>query len=56
MYSALRRIINSGSNEKIHVPMAVVARYHEATKNSKGVRGPNALWHMLREFLKTLRA
>ena len=31
--------------------MAVVARYHEATKSSKGVKGQNALWHMVREFV-----
>ena len=52
LYSAIRRIISNAEDEKVHVPMAVVARYHEATKNSKGVRGPNALWHMLREFVQ----
>ena len=50
LYAALKRIMMMAENEKVHVPGAVVARYHEAVKSSKGVKGPNALWNLMKEW------
>ena len=51
LYGALKRIMNMAESEKIHVPGAVIARYAESVKLSKGPKGPNALWSFMKEFV-----